>query len=131
MTAKSGAQALYGDIAPELAALSDQVLFGRVWEDPSLSKRDRSLATCAALVATGKVEQMEGHFGRALDNGVTRTELIALITHLAFYSGWPSAVSATARARATFAKADRDAASPDSDPSAPRTHPPTPIHPAA
>ena len=88
-----------GDFAPKLAQLTDDVLFGDVWERPELSKRDRSLVTCAALVATGKTEQMGFHFPRALENGVTREELIELITHLAFYVGWPSAMSALSRAR--------------------------------
>jgi len=88
-----------GDFAPKLAQLTDDVLFGDVWERPELSKRDRSLVTCAALVATGKTEQMGFHFPRALENGVTREELIELITHLAFYLGWPSAMSAISRAR--------------------------------
>jgi 4-carboxymuconolactone decarboxylase len=93
------AQRLLGDIAPGLADLTDDMLFGQIWERPGLSKRDRSLITCAALVATGKTEQMAGHFPRALDNGVSREELIELITHLAFYGGWPNAVSAAVRAR--------------------------------
>jgi 4-carboxymuconolactone decarboxylase len=93
------AQKLIGDIAPKLAQLTDDVLFGDVWERPQLSKRDRSLVTCAALIATGKTEQMNFHFPRAIENGVTAEELIEMITHLAFYVGWPSAMSAIARAR--------------------------------
>jgi len=97
--ARTPAQQLLGDIAPGLAELTDQVLFGQVWERPQLSKRDRSLITCAALVVTGKTEQMGSHFPRALANGVKREELIELITHLAFYGGWPNAVSAAMRAK--------------------------------
>jgi 4-carboxymuconolactone decarboxylase len=93
------AQKTIGDIAPKLAQLTDDVLFGDVWERPELSKRDRSLVTCAALVATGKTEQMSFHFPRAIENGVTQEELVEMITHLAFYVGWPSAMSAIARAR--------------------------------
>jgi 4-carboxymuconolactone decarboxylase len=93
------AQQSYGDIAPKLAQLSDDVLFGDVWNRPELSPRDRSLITCAALVATGKTEQMAFHFPRAIENGVTREELLESITHLAFYTGWPNAVSAVARVR--------------------------------
>jgi 4-carboxymuconolactone decarboxylase len=88
-----------GDLAPKLAQLTDDVLFGDVWERPQLSKRDRSLITCAALISTGKTEQMNFHFPRAIENGVTRDELIELITHLAFYVGWPSAMSALTKAR--------------------------------
>jgi len=96
------AQKAIGDIAPKLAQLTDDVLFGDVWERPQLGKRDRSLITCAALVATGKTEQMSFHFPRALENGVTEEELIELITHLAFYVGWPSAFSALTKAKELF-----------------------------
>jgi 4-carboxymuconolactone decarboxylase len=95
----TAAQKSIGDIAPKLAELTDEVLFGDVWERPQLSKRDRSLITCAALVATGKTEQMSFHFPRAIENGVTQEELVELITHLAFYVGWPNAMSAVARAK--------------------------------
>lgn len=84
----------FGTIAPKLAEITDEVLFGDVWERPQLSKRDRSLITCAALVANGNTEQMPFHFPRAIENGVTPEELIELVTHLAFYAGWPSAMSA-------------------------------------
>ena len=96
------AQKTIGDIAPKLAQLTDDVLFGDVWERPQLSKRDRSLITCAALVASGKVEQMSFHFPRAIENGVTQEELVELITHLAFYVGWPSAMSAITKAKELF-----------------------------
>lgn len=99
---KAGQKTL-GDIAPKLAQLTDDVLFGDVWERPQLSKRDRSLITCAALIATGKTEQMSFHFPRAIENGVTQDELVEMITHLAFYVGWPSAVSAITRVREAFA----------------------------
>jgi 4-carboxymuconolactone decarboxylase len=95
----SAAQKALGDFAPKLVTLTDEVLFGDIWERPQLSKRDRSLITCAALVATGKTEQMSFHFPRAIENGVTREEIIELITHLAFYVGWPSAMSAIGRAK--------------------------------
>lgn len=102
----SAAQLAFGDIAPKLVEFTDDVLFGDLWERPQLSKRDRSLITCAALVATGKTEQMASHFPRALTNGVTKEQLVELITHLAFYAGWPSAVSAVMRAKALFADTD-------------------------
>ncbi len=95
----TSAQKAIGDIAPKLAQLTDDVLFGDVWERPQLSKRDRSLITCAALVAHGKTEQMAFHFPRALENGVRPEELVELITHLAFYVGWPNAMSALTKAR--------------------------------
>jgi len=92
------------ETAPKLVELTEKVLFGDVWERPQLSKRDRSLITCAALVALGKTEQMNFHFPRAIENGVTQEELIELITHLAFYAGWPSAMSAATKAKDLFKK---------------------------
>jgi 4-carboxymuconolactone decarboxylase len=88
-----------GDVAPKLAELTDDVLFGDVWERPGLSKRDRSLITCAALVALGKTEQMGFHFPYAIGNGVSHDELVEMVTHLAFYAGWPSAMSAVTKLR--------------------------------
>src|SRR3974390_1993164 len=79
---------------PKLVELTEKVLFGDVWERPELSKRDRSLITCAALVALNRGEQLKGHLERALNNGVTREEIGELITHLAFYGGWPVAMAA-------------------------------------
>jgi len=96
-----------GQFAPKLVDLTDDVLFGDVWERPQLSKRDRSLITCAALIATGKTEQMDFHFPNAIKNGVTEEELVEMITHLAFYVGWPSAISAVSRAKALFADRQR------------------------
>ncbi len=84
-------------IAPKLAELTSDVLFGDVWERPGLSPRDRSLITVASLVSLYRTEQLPGHLQRALDNGVTREELVEAITHLAFYAGWPSAMSAGTR----------------------------------
>jgi 4-carboxymuconolactone decarboxylase len=93
-----------GAIAPKLVDLTEDVLFGDVWERPQLSKRDRSLITCAALVATGKTEQMDFHIPNAIKNGVTQEEVVEMITHLAFYVGWPNAMSAVNRAKALFEK---------------------------
>jgi 4-carboxymuconolactone decarboxylase len=93
-----------GDFAPKLVDLTDEVLFGDVWERPQLSKRDRSMITCAALIATGKTEQMEFHIPNAIKNGVTQQELVEMITHLAFYVGWPSAMSAIGKAKELLAK---------------------------
>jgi 4-carboxymuconolactone decarboxylase len=81
-------------IAPKLADLTSEVLFEDVWERKDLSKRDRSLITCAALVALYRPEQFRFHVQLAMRNGVTSEELAELITHLAFYAGWPSAVQA-------------------------------------
>ena len=95
----SNARKAIGDVAPKLAELTDDVLFGDVWERPGLSRRERSLITCAALVALGKTEQMSFHFPYALGNGVSHKELVELVAHLAFYAGWPSAMSAVTKLR--------------------------------
>lgn len=98
------AQNMFGDIAPKLAELTDNVLFGDVWERPALSKRDRSLVTVSALIAMNRPDQLRSHLQRARANGLTETELVEAITHLAFYSGWPNAVSAIAIAKEVFQK---------------------------
>jgi len=82
------------DMIPQLGRLKDDVLFGDVWEQPELSKRDRCLVTVSVLAALYRTQEMKGHMKRALDNGVTKDELFGLITHVAFYSGWPTAVNA-------------------------------------
>ena len=91
-----------GDIAPKMAELTDNVLFGDIWERPGLSKRDRSLVTVSALIAMNRPDQLRSHLALARQNGVTEVELVEAITHLAFYSGWPNAVSAVAVAREVF-----------------------------
>jgi 4-carboxymuconolactone decarboxylase len=91
-----------GDVAPKLVDLTEKVLFGDVWERSGLSKRDRSMITVTALVAMNRTEQLPYHLQRALDNGVTQDELVELITHLAFYSGWPTAMSAMRLAKEAF-----------------------------
>lgn len=98
----SGAEKMFGGFAPKLVQLTDDVLFGDMWERPELSKRDRSLVTVAALVALNRPEQLRFHLGKAVENGLKRQELIEVITHLAFYSGWPNAMSAMAVAKELF-----------------------------
>ena len=93
-----------GDFDPKLAELTDNVLYGDVWERPELSKRDRSLVTVAALIALNRPEQLRSHLVRARENGVTQQELIETITQLAFYAGWPNAVNAIAVAKEVFEK---------------------------
>lgn len=93
----------YGDFAPKIVELTDKVLFGDIWERSGLSKRDRSLATVAALVAMNRTEQLRFHIPNAIRNGVTREEVIETITHLAFYAGWPSAMSALQLAKELLA----------------------------
>lgn len=101
----SAAQKAMGDLAPKFVELTDNVLFGDIWERKELCKRDRSLVTVAALVALNRTEQLRFHLQRALENGVKKTELIEEITHLAFYSGWPTAVNAITVAKEVFSKA--------------------------
>jgi 4-carboxymuconolactone decarboxylase len=98
----SPARQLIGDFAPKLVELTDDVLFGDIWERPGLSKRDRSLITVAALVSLYRTEQLPGHLRRAIDNGLTQDELIEAITHLAFYAGWPAAMTAITTAKKLF-----------------------------
>ena len=98
----SAAQKLIGDFDPKLAELTDNVLFGDVWERPGISKRDRSLITVAALIALNRPEQLRHHLQRARENGVTKDEVVEVITHLAFYAGWPNAMNAIAVAREVY-----------------------------
>lgn len=97
-------QAAIGDFAPKLAEITDNVLYGDIWERPELSKRDRSLATVAALIAMNRPGQLRSHLQRAWQNGLTPEELMETITHLAFYTGWPNAVGAIAVAKEVFAQ---------------------------
>ncbi len=90
------------DVAPQLIEYTEKVLFGDVWERPGLSKRDRSLITVAALAAMYRGDQLTGHIERALNNGVTRAEIGEIITHIAFYAGWPCAMTAGRVAKKVF-----------------------------
>ena len=94
MTDQTPAQRMIGDFAPKLAELTDHVLFDDVWARPEPSPRDRSLVTCAALVTNGSTEQLRSHLAIGKQNGLTETELKEAIIHLAFYAGWPRAMSA-------------------------------------
>jgi 4-carboxymuconolactone decarboxylase len=93
-------------LSPKLAELTTEVLFGDVWERPGLSKRDRSLITVASLVSLYRTEQLGFHLNRAMENGLSREELVEAITHLAFYAGWPNAVTALGRLKTVLADAD-------------------------
>ena len=101
---QSRAQQLMGDFAPKLAELTDDVLFGDVWARAELSQRDRSLVTVAALIANGNTAQLPSHLNRAKANGISETELAEVMTHLAFYTGWPRAISAVLVAKEVFKK---------------------------
>jgi 4-carboxymuconolactone decarboxylase len=92
----------YASIAPALGDYTDNVLFGDLWKRPGLSPRDRSLVTVATLVALYRTNELPFHLKKALENGVTKIELIELITHLAFYSGWPTANTAVTIAKKVF-----------------------------
>ena len=98
-----GGRRSIGDVAPKLAELTDDVLFDDVWNRPGLAARDRSLVTVAALVAGGDAGRLGFHLGRAKENGVTESVLVEAITHLAFYAGWPKAMTAIGVAREVFA----------------------------
>jgi 4-carboxymuconolactone decarboxylase len=97
----------FGDIAPHLADITDKVLFGDVWENTTLSPRDRSLVTITSLISLYRTNEMPFHLKRALENGVTRDEIIEIITHLAFYAGWPPAMTALQIVRKVFDEADK------------------------
>jgi 4-carboxymuconolactone decarboxylase len=105
MTKNTSAKNMIGDFAPKLVELTDGVLFDDIWERKELSKRDRSLITVAALIALNRPDQLRFHLARAVENGVKEPELTETITHLAFYAGWPSAMSAIMVARELFSKA--------------------------
>lgn len=100
----SGVAKQFGGFAPGLVGFTDDVLFGQVWTRPELSPRDLSLVTITALTTAGNTEQLTYHLGLARQNGVTVTELTEAITHLAFYAGWPRAMSAMAVAKQVFAE---------------------------
>ena len=102
LSSQTPAQKAIGDFAPKLVSLTDDVLFGDVWERTELSKRDRSLITVAALITNGSTEQLRRHLARAKDNGLSEAELKEVIIHLAFYAGWPRAMSAVTVAKEIF-----------------------------
>jgi 4-carboxymuconolactone decarboxylase len=91
-------------VVPKMIEVTEQVIYGDVWERPGLSKRDRSLIVIASLISTYRPDQLRGHLARALDNGVTTDEIAEVITHLAFYSGWPSSMTAARIAKEVFAE---------------------------
>src|SRR3974390_2097677 len=104
VTPPSPAREQIRPIAPKRSEFAEKVVYGEVWERPGLSKRDRSLITVATLVALGREKQLVGHLGRALDNGLSKKELSEVITHLAFYAGWPAAMTAAQVAKDVFDK---------------------------
>ena len=105
----SGAERMFGEFAPALVDFTDTVLFGRVWTRQELSPKDRSLVTVASLVTSGSTEQLVYHLDLAKTNGASEQELIEAITQLAFYAGWPRAMSAMAVAKQVFRSDERDA----------------------
>ena len=105
---KTPMRAPWSDIAPYLTDISNNVLFDDVWRRPGLSARDRSLITVASLIALYPSNELKFHLGKALENGVTRDEIIVMITHLALYSGWPTASTALGVAREVFAAKPRE-----------------------
>jgi 4-carboxymuconolactone decarboxylase len=103
-----GGRKTLGDFAPKLAALTDDVLFEDVWNRPELSARDRSLITVAVLTAGGHTGQLPFHLGRAVENGVTRDELVEAITHVTLYAGWPNGMAAMGVAKQHFTTDGQD-----------------------
>jgi 4-carboxymuconolactone decarboxylase len=101
----TGARQAFGHVAPRFAEITDEVLFGDVWRRPGLSPRDRSLITVASLIALYRINELPFHMKTALGNGVTRDEIVEMITHLAFYTGWPNANTAVSIAEKVFAEA--------------------------
>lgn len=97
-----GGREMFGDFAPKLAELTDDVLFDDVWNRPELSARDRSLVTVAVLTAGGDTAQLGFHLGRAIENGLTQEELIEAITHVTLYAGWPKGMAAMGVAKQLF-----------------------------
>jgi 4-carboxymuconolactone decarboxylase len=98
----TGAERMFGGFAPVLVHFTDDVLFGEVWTRPELSPKERSLITVASLLTSGSSEQLVFHLDLAKQNGASEDELIEAITHLAFYAGWPKAMSAMAVAKRVF-----------------------------
>ena len=105
---KTPMRAPWGDIAPRLTEISNAVLFDDIWRRPGLSPRDRSLITVASLVSLYRTNELPFHLRKAIENGVTRDEIIEAITHLAFYSGWPTASTAIAIVRQVLAEAPQE-----------------------
>ncbi len=94
----------FGSVAPGIVQYTTDVLFRDLWLRPDLAPRDRSLLTVSALIASGQVEQIPYHLNKAMDNGLTQAQAGEVITHLAFYAGWPKAFSALPVAKQVFEK---------------------------
>ena len=92
---------------PKLVQATEEFAYADIWERKGLSKRDRSLITVAALVAMNRSEQLRGHVSRAIDNGVTKDEIVEIITHMAFYSGWPTAMTAAGVAKEVLEEGEK------------------------
>ncbi|MEV0590652.1 carboxymuconolactone decarboxylase family protein [Nonomuraea cavernae] len=107
-TQSTAARQRFGDFAPKLVELTDGVLFDDVWERDELSPRDRSLVTITALAALYRTDQIEFHLRKGLDNGLTKDELVEAITHLAFYAGWPAAMTAMNTLKTIVERAEDD-----------------------
>ena len=97
----------FGAAFPGIVQYTTDILFRDLWLRPGLAPRDRSLVTVAALIAAGQVAQMPYHLNRAMDNGLTQEQAGEVITHLAFYVGWPNAFSAMPVAKDVFEKRRR------------------------
>lgn len=105
-TEPTNARKSFGDIAPHLAEITDKVLFGDVWENKALSPRDRSLVTITCLMAMYRTNEMPFHIKKALENGVTKDEIVETVTQIAFYAGWPPAMTALPIIKKVFGEAE-------------------------
>jgi 4-carboxymuconolactone decarboxylase len=94
----------FGNVAPGIVQYTTDVLFRNLWLRPDLAPRDRSLVTVSALIASGQVAQITYHLNRAMDNALTQEQAGEVVTHLAFYAGWPNAFSALPVVKAVFEK---------------------------
>ena len=102
--ARSASAQQFGAVFPGVVQYTTDVLFRDLWLRPDLAPRDRSLVTISALIASGQFAQLGGHLNRAMDNGLTQPQAAEVITHLAFYVGWPNVFSAMPVAKEVFEK---------------------------
>lgn len=99
-------QEIMAKVAPGFSQLTKDMLWGSIWELPELSKRDKYLVTITTMVALARVEQLEIYLELGLQNGLTKDEIVGAITHIAFYGGWPTAVSGLVHLNSVLEKLD-------------------------
>lgn len=94
----------FGALAPGVVKYTTEILFRDLWLRPALAPRERSMVTISALVAGGQAAQLTSHLNLGMDNGLSRAQISEMLTHLAFYAGWPNVFSAMPVAKAVFEK---------------------------